>query len=162
MKPITLEAMARRVSRTADAMFSRCGELPHMLWLVDAADEMGMHMMVVPSIEEQREVMPVALRGYFAEHGVTRYASASEVWASSLPKEAGVLTVVRPSLDPQRKEFVAIIAEDETKRLGAMREIIRPPNDGRPYLGKLELVEQHLNEGRFANLLPGQAEVTSH
>jgi hypothetical protein len=48
MKPISLEAMARRLSRTADDLFSRCGELPDMLWLVDAADEMGLHMMVSP------------------------------------------------------------------------------------------------------------------
>lgn len=162
MKPITLEAMARRISSTADDMFSRCGELPHMLWLIDAADELGLHMMVIPPIEEQREVVPVAVRDYFAEHGVTRYVMASEVWASSLPKEGGVLMVVRPSLDPRRKEFVAILAEDETKRLGGMREIIRPPN-GKPYLGKLELEDNSMNRGggRFANLLPGQAEMTS-
>jgi hypothetical protein len=164
MKPISLEAMARRLSREADELFSRCGKLPDMLFYVDAADEKGLHIMVVPAIAGEMDVIAAWLRDYFVEHGVTRYASASEVWAGSLPKEGGVLTVVRPSLDPQRKEFVAILAEDQTKRLGALREIIRPPN-GKPYLGKLELADDSLNRGaraRFNNLLPGLAEVTSH
>jgi hypothetical protein len=160
---ISLEAMARRLSRMADDMFSRCGELPHMLWYLDAADEMGMHMLVVPAIEEQREVIPVALRKYFAEHGVTRFVSATECWYSSVPNEGGVppVLVVRPSLDPQRKEGVSIRAEDESKRLTGLREIIRPPN-GKPYLSKLELMEDHWNIGRLTNLLPGRAEMTHH
>jgi hypothetical protein len=168
MKPITLEAMARRLSRLADDTFEKFGELPDMLWLVDATDELGMHMMVLPTTERRMELMPAGLRDYFAEHGVTRYARASEVWYSEHPIEhrteilrQGLVT--RPSRDPRRKEAVAIFAEDKTKELCGMREIIRPPN-GKPYLGKLELVDNSINAGlgRFANLLPGQAEVTSH
>jgi hypothetical protein len=160
---ISLEAMARRLSRIADDTFEKFGELPDMLWLVDAADEMGLHIMVIPSIEEQREVMPVALRRYFAEHGVTRYVSALDCWYTEYPNEGGVpLMVKKPSLDPLRKEAVVICAEDKTRRLTAVREIVRP-TDGKPYLdGKLELVEDPLSAGRLANLLPGQAEMTSH
>ena len=168
MKPITLEAMARRLSRLADDTFEKFGELPDMLWLVDAADDEKLHMMILPPIEGEMDVIAAAVRRYFAEHAVTRYARAAEVWYSEHPIEhrTEILrrgTVTRPSRDPQRKEAVAIFAEDKTKQLGGVREIIRPPN-GKPYLGKLELEDNSINAGlgRFANLLPEQAEVTSH
>jgi hypothetical protein len=126
MKPITLAAMARRVSRMADETFEKFGELPDMLWLVDATDELGMHMMVLPTTERRMELMPAGLRDYFAEHGVTRYARASEVWYSEHPIEhrTEILrrgTVTRPSRDPQRKGSRGYFCrgQDQTTRRSA-------------------------------------------
>jgi hypothetical protein len=78
MKPITLEAMARRVSRLAEKMFDEVGELPQMLWLVDAAGDLGPHTMVVepPHGAEEKDKQAAFVREHFATHGVTRYASA--------------------------------------------------------------------------------------
>jgi hypothetical protein len=98
------------------------------------------------------------MRQHFAEHDVVRYAHVTEAWVTYHDEEThrqfmrGNITVPRPRFDPERKEVVALHAEDRSGAIAGTREIIRP-QARKPYLGRLE-TGQAGNLGRYANMLP--------
>jgi hypothetical protein len=148
---VPLDALLRRASRIAENMFDEHAEVD-MFWLVEnAAGEQQMiasPVAVPPGVSgpEYKQALAESMREFFREHGIVRYARACECW--TVKDEAYQGPVAQ---HPQRREIVFIDADDGCKYLGAMREIIRPPQ-GKPYLGKLGAIEQGEPGGRFTNL----------
>jgi hypothetical protein len=58
----------------------------------------------------------------------------------------------RPRTHPRRREIVLLAAEDHTRALAGMRDIIRSEG-GKPRMSALEINEDHQPSGRFADLL---------
>jgi hypothetical protein len=132
-----LEAMLRRMSQTAEKVFEEYGDID-VMWLVEAAGK-GQRGMVTPlhantpdEADGIKRMIHETVRRFFAEWGVTRFACAYEIWFAPLLAEC------RPSENPLRMEGVFIIAKDGRETLAAMRKIHRP-QQGKPYLGKLEI-----------------------
>ena len=130
----SLEALCCRLSKEAESMFDRDGELLGILFLVEAPGR-GQRRICAPvfSDEHKKEVFK-ALRRDFARWGVTRYAFAAESWRSENGDKKGL----RPSEDPERREIVCVGATDGRSGIAGMRDIHRPQY-GKPSLGKLEL-----------------------
>ena len=130
----SLEALCCRLSKEAESMFDRDGELLGILFLVEAPRR-GQRRICAPvfSDEHKKEVFK-ALRRDFARWGVTRYAFAAESWRSENGEKKGL----RPSEDPERREIVCVGATDGRSGIAGMRDIHRPQY-GKPSLGKLEL-----------------------
>jgi hypothetical protein len=130
----SLEALCCRLSKEAESMFDRDGELLGILFLVEAPGR-GQRRICAPvfSDEHKKEVFK-ALRRDFARWGVTRYAFAAESWRSENGEKKGR----RPSEDPERREIVCVGATDGRSGIAGMRDIHRPQY-GKPSLGKLKL-----------------------
>ena len=111
MNNVPLDALLRRISRMAEELFNEGGELP-MVWLLDTPD--GQQMIATPmdipdgiSASEAKDKLVEHMREHFKEHGVTRYAYASECWtveppsspeprrSSELPDDVGTLFSTR-------------------------------------------------------------------
>ena len=85
MTEITLDAMIRRLSRLAEQIFRKEGEVP-ALWLFDVPGK-GQQLVVSPDgistrIEASRlqDQLADTMRELLEEHGATRYAFACECW----------------------------------------------------------------------------------
>jgi hypothetical protein len=88
------------------------------------------------------------------EHGVDRAAKVGEVWVSEYPKGTSNITL-RPSLDPNRKEMVKIIARERGGAgLSSIAWIIRPAGSTPPYLAPWESVPT--NDGPLLGMTPMQ------
>jgi hypothetical protein len=89
-----LDALLRRINRLAEHMFQEDGALEtDTLWLIESPK--GQAVVVTPITAETREEAATIkdavgeyLRALFAEHGVTRYAMASEVYVATPPPRA--------------------------------------------------------------------------
>jgi hypothetical protein len=139
--------MLRRASRMAEQMFDKDGEVTSF-WLTETAAGQQ-HTIVTPMApaDEAKRMVAEKMREHFKEHDVVRYASAHEAWRKhdSWPG--------RPFEDPQRREIVALVADDGCECLLAMRDIVRPQG-GKPYLAKLSDIErQKQPRGRLMDLL---------
>jgi hypothetical protein len=128
----SLEEMLRRTSQVAEQIFDVAGRFG-LLWWVDAPGN-GQVMIAVPAwTDDAKQEVYETLRKQFAAWGVTRFVVACEAWATKKKEFSSC-----PSEDPQRRDFVGIIAKDARETLCAMREIHRPPQ-GKPYLARLEI-----------------------
>lgn len=151
---VPLDAFLRRVSRIIENRFDETGEVPPSWALVTAGGKAHLVVTPFPATSEDpcgdnaKKVGVAFMRDYFREHDVVRYAFVAEGWQGA--KSASV----RPSMDPNRTEVMALIAEDRDGAITASREIIRSTN-GKPYLGKLELDDGPHAPGysRFGNLI---------
>jgi hypothetical protein len=150
---IPLDAMLRRASRMAAQMFDEYGEVT-MFWLTDTAageqQTIVTPMAVPPGISAVEAKLKLAdkLRELFRERDVVRYASAMEAWAVEPDDHQGPI-----SENPNRREIIAVNADDGVEYIAATRDIIRPPH-GKAYLGKLSAIEKLSQPtGRLANLL---------
>jgi hypothetical protein len=153
-----LDALVRRLSQMAEELFDRTGKVD-MFWLVESprGQIMIATQMVGPPGKaiETKEVLADGMREFFAKHGVTRYAQASECWFVIGPEPGAY----RGSLasHPERREAVAVNADDGVEYLVAKRDIVRP-EQGKPYLAKLKIervdLDRHSGVGRFNNLSP--------
>jgi hypothetical protein len=167
-KRIPLDALIRRVSRMAEQMFDKQGEIDP-IWLVESAN--GEQRVIVSPITAPsglagaayKDALSEKMREIFAEHDVARYARAMECWIAPLggntdEQVAQRYAALGYSLEnhPQRREIVLLEADDASEFLQAKRAIIRPPH-GRPYLDKLgEIVRPPKVSGRFIALLPSE------
>jgi hypothetical protein len=168
---VPLEALIRRVSRTAEHVFARNGEID-LFFLGHVPDRPDV-MMVMPIVASTplemhavKNLIAAKVREKFAEHGVTSFAMAAEAWGAELgePSAVGEFTAQHAERygalghtlanAPDRVELVLIQAYDGTRFLQAQRDIIRPAS-GAPYLGKLSKIEQpEVTGGRWLDLLP--------
>ena len=144
----SLEALCCRLSKEAESMFDRDGELLGILFLVEAPGR-GQRRICAPvfSDEHKKEVFK-ALRRDFARWGVTRYAFAAESWRSENGEKKGL----RPSEDPERREIVCVGATDGRSGIAGMRDI-HHPQYGKPSLGKLKLAPETRDPGTQGPLL---------
>jgi hypothetical protein len=118
-----------------------------MFWLVDTP--LGQKYVEVSPCrkDSDKDRISAELRRFFKEQNVFRYAMAMECWVSENSDN------IAPEDDPNRQERVMITADDECKKLFALREIIRPAH-GKPYRGKLGKIDNEFKaEGRFMNML---------
>jgi hypothetical protein len=161
----SLEALLRRMSRIAEQMFDEHGEiLPSIMWLIERRDGkqeiISSGMLDVPppgpEFDRKKNQLAEAMRQFFEENDIVRYASAAECWMGA-DIAPGSWPTCRPSEDRQREEVVAFDADDGHEYLVAMRKIIRPQH-GKPYLDKLEFSDQNMPFGRFTNLLPSRTQ----
>jgi hypothetical protein len=170
---IPLAALIRRVSRMAEQMFDKQGDIDP-IWLVENASG-EQHMIVSPIYAEspleaadKKDRIAAKMREYFTEHGIVRYVRAVEGWTlegSSLgaaddTDEQRALRYAAMGYTfakhPARREVVQIHGEDDTEALWALRDIIRPAN-GKPYLGKLGPIERYEQvTSRWSGLLPSK------
>src|SRR5262245_41278258 len=102
---VPLDALLRRASRMAEQMFDKTGEVD-MLWLVDTPDD-GISVIVSPIVgrdaaegTKSKDNVADAMREFFREHRVTRYARAMEAWtaipvrsSADLPDDEGTVFV---------------------------------------------------------------------
>src|SRR5215470_7616114 len=86
MTRIPLDALIRRVSRMAEQMFDKQGDVDP-IWLVETANG-EQHAIVSPIIAPSplagaavKDRIADEMRKHFAEHDVVRYACAMEAWA---------------------------------------------------------------------------------
>jgi len=168
-KRIPLDALIRRVSRMAEQIFDKQGDIDP-IWLVETVSG-EQHMIVSPIVapsplasHDLKDRIAEKMREYFAEHDIIRYARATEAWTLNHSKE---MTPEQHALQyaamgytyvhhPDRREVVAFYAEDDTEVLIALRDIIRPAH-GKPYLGELGLIERFDSiESRWTGLLPSK------
>jgi hypothetical protein len=172
-KRAPLDALIRRVSRMAEQMFDRHGDIDP-IWLVETASG-EQHTIVSPIIAPsplaaaaEKDRIAAEMRNYFAENDVVRYACAKEAWTLADPERKQMPTTEQAALEyaamgytlanhPERREVVTIDAEDGTKFLTALRDIIRPAH-GKPYLGKLGPIERFdgIVTSRWTGLLPSK------
>jgi hypothetical protein len=171
-KRIPLDALIRRVSRMAEQMFDRQGDVDP-IWLVETASG-EQHTIVTPIIAPsplaavtEKDRTAAKMREYFAEHDIVRYAFAMEAWILAGPERKQVPTEEQAALEyaamgslahhPDRREAVIIEAEDGTEGLTALRNIVRPAH-GKAYLDKLGPIERFdgIAMGRWAGLLPSK------
>jgi hypothetical protein len=151
---VPLDAFMRRVSRIAEKIFNEAGEIEDPHWFVVKADG-EVDVIVTPVFKFESPAGSYTntvsllhdLRKSFQERGVVRCASVAEAWRGSN-------TTLRPSLDPERREVVQVIAEDrDGATILAFRDIVRPAV-GKPYLGKLELMDAPgPQSGRWTRML---------
>jgi hypothetical protein len=156
---ISLDAMLRRMSKIAEKMFCRHGEIPS-IWLLEMADgTQETHVTPHPparSVEEAKDILAEIMRNVMRERGVLRYARAMEVWMAEY-RDFDAARAQKPSCDPQRREAILLEAVDGTEHLISRREIIRPKH-GTVYLGVLGEIERPRNiEGRWLDMLPRNA-----
>ena len=172
-KCVSLAALLRRVSRLAEQMFDKRGNIDPM-WLVENAGG-EQHVVATPVIAEgalagsdKKDAIAAYLREYFAQHDVVRFAFAAESWTVSDPAIGRDVTAEQFGLryaamgytlanHPDRREIVWLEAEDSTETLTALREIIRSIHR-KPCLGALGKIERanHM-VGRWTGLLPSVA-----
>jgi hypothetical protein len=163
----SLDALLRRMSRIAEAMFNKHGEIDP-IWLLETASGEQLCLVspiVAPSglaAAEFKDVLAVKVREMFAELNVVRYARATECWLSSSldggisleeceRRYAAMGYTLENAVD--RREAVVIDADDGREYLQAKREIVRPGHR-RAYLGKLGEIERpECALGRFLDLL---------
>jgi hypothetical protein len=168
---VPLAALLRRVSRMAEQMFDKQGDVDP-LWLIENADgeQTGLITPIITSTPlaaaEEKDRIAAEVRTLFAEKGIVRYARAMEGWklvdyGKNMTKEQAAIQYAAMGYTlanhPDRRELVALDAEDGTEALTAFRDIIRPAH-GKPYLGKLGAIERMDSvEGRWLGLLPDAA-----
>jgi hypothetical protein len=141
----SLEALCRRMSKEAERIFDREGELP-LMFLIEAPGKGQAKIDADLCASEDEKVERYKnIRRDFARWGVTRYACAAESWM-------GGNEGLRPSEDPERREIVTVGATDGRECLSGIRAIHRP-QQGKPSLGKLELHAEGESSGRLFNLL---------
>ena len=144
--------MLRRMSGRAEQIFDEDHMLPPT-WLFERPNGEQILMATPielpdgdPEIVVYKQTVSDAMREFIRDNDVVRYAFASEVWIDGHD-------------DQGRKEGVYIGAEDRSRRVAGLRDIIRPQNRN-PYLGRLELAEAPATEiasvaapSRFMGLL---------
>ena len=149
---IPLEAMIRRASRMAEEMFAAQGNVD-TFWLVETASgeqrTLVTPMSPPPGCDhaQYKQTLIDHVRGFFAQHGVERYALAVEGW---IRRDRNL-----PAVDASAAagEIVVITADDGERYLGATREIIRPEH-GKAYLGPLSKIEAEEASGRMNVFAP--------
>jgi hypothetical protein len=149
---VPLEAMIRRASRMAEEMFDAQGNVD-MFWLVEHASG-ERRTLVTPIIQlpgcdldQYKQTVIDDVRKYFAQHGVERYARATEGWIRRDPN--------LPAVDASTAagEIVLVDADDGERYFNATREIIRPEH-GKAYLGPLSKIEAREAGGRMNVFAP--------
>src|SRR5262249_52792524 len=133
---IPLDALIRRVSRTAEQMFDKQGDIDP-IWLVETARG-EQHTLIVPIIADsplasadKKDQIAAKMHEYFAEHDIVRYARATECWTLGEPalgstEDQHALRYAAMGYTfanhPDRREVVQIQAEDGTEVLWAFRD----------------------------------------
>jgi hypothetical protein len=171
-KRIPLHALLRRVSRMAEQMFDKQGDIGP-IWLVETVS--GEQQIIVSPVmapsplagAAEKDRIAAKMREHFAENDAVRYAVAIEAWTLADPERKQMRTEEQAELEyaamgytlanhPNRREVVLFEAEDGTEVLTAFRDIIRPAH-GKPYLGKLGPIERFDQfTSRWAGLLPSK------
>jgi hypothetical protein len=164
---IPLDALIRRVSRMAEQMFDKQGDID-LIWLVETVSgeqQIIVSPVIAPSAlsaGDYKDKLAAKMRETFADLDVVRYAHAMECWTvdAEMTEEQFALHYAALGYTlanhPNRREVVLCEAEDGTEVLTAVRDIVRPAH-GKPYLGKLGAIERRRGlYGRWIGLLPSK------
>src|SRR5262245_59234883 len=161
-KRAPLDALIRRVSRMAEQMFDRHGDIDP-IWLVETASG-EQHTIVSPIIAPsplaaaaEKDRIAAEMRNYFAENDVVRYACAKEAWTLADPERKQMPTTEQAALEfaamgytlanhPERREVVTIDAErsTNTRRNISSASRSRSRDRARSHCGRLHSARRRL------------------
>jgi hypothetical protein len=152
------------LAQLVDYIFDRKGEVD-TVWLIESPR--GQVMTVTPLTTSEQELADF-MRVFFQKHKVTRYVHAGAYHTAADDQPIAVVTSLfdgasddLPSGPPDK---VVFSADDGFEVLAAIRDIIRPDGNGKPYLSRLEIrpLDRRDSRGVFLNLLPMPAKGQKH
>src|SRR5512143_40153 len=152
---MTLEEIFDHGKEAARYIFDMQGEV-HPMWIIETKKGDIVPVMV-PMIGDKDEIS-LAIRKGLKKLRAVRYVSMVEAWALDVGKDKKIPENIKlgapVSQHPDRREIVAINAEDKTEgAMSGMFYILRP-EIGKPRLSNFnELPRLSQQEGRFVNLL---------
>lgn len=151
---MTLEEIFDHGKEAAKHIFDMQGNL-HPMWIIENKKGEIVPMMV-PMTGDKDEISK-AIKKALKKLNTVRYVSMVEAWMLDLSKDKKLPESVRLgaplSQHPDRREIVAINAEDKDGHtMSGMFYILRP-EIGKPRLSSFREVPGSKHEGRFVNLL---------
>lgn len=151
---MTLEEIFDHGKDAAKHLFDMQGEV-HPMWIIENKKGEIIPMMV-PMIGDKDE-LSVAIKKALKKLEAVRYVSIVEAWMLDIAKEKKLPESVQLgapiSQHPDRREIVAVNAEDKAGgSMSGMFYILRP-EIGKPRLSNFKEIPDTKQEGRFVNLL---------
>lgn len=151
---MTLESIFDHGKETAKYIFDMQGDIKPM-WIVETKDGDRVPMMV--EITSNKDEVAEAVKKALKKLKAVRYVSILEAWAIETKDQKipeSLLLGAPVSQHPDRREIVAIFAQDKVEGcMSGMFYILRP-EIGKPRLsGFKEYPKSDKHEGRFVNLL---------
>lgn len=138
-------------AETAKHLFERLGHLNPM-WV--GVNKKGSHVPLVLADMSDKDRVAEEVRRFLRKEGVTRYVSMLECWMYE-GKEVPQEVIEGRSLEhnPDRREAIQIIAEDnEGNVISGFFYILRPEH-GKPKLSPIRVLPENTEtEGRFARM----------
>lgn len=153
---MTLEEIFDHGKEAAKHLFDMQGEI-HPMWIVETKNNEIVPIMV-PMIDGHKDEVSLAIKKALKKLKAVRYVSMVEAWMLDIAKDKKVPESIRKggsvSSHPDRREIVAINAEDKTEgSMSGMFYILRP-EIGKPRLSNFkENPRSTQEEGRFVGLL---------
>ena len=146
--PATEEELLALLSQFAETSFEEQGQVPP---LFHAITEDGEHLLYMTPWEDgkAKAKMLKMVRAEFARKHVVRYGYVSEVWLAGYDAPPRVL----PSERPDRKEAVVVAIVAPPRVTLARRDIVRPWDGTKAYLGPLVFHEMEHATGATLGLL---------
>lgn len=138
-------------AETAIHLFNKQGYLEPM-WI--GVNRRGSHVpLLVTNMSDKNNVSKI-IRDFLKKQGITRYVSMVECWTyegKEIPQE--ILNGKSLEHNPDRREAIAIIAEDNEGNTISGRFYILRPEHGKPKLSPLKVdAKQTTTEGRFVRM----------
>ena len=151
--PDKLDALARQAKDYALHMMRTAGSIPPTV-IADTADG---YVFCVPGAftdDAAKDRFADVARLLAVAHNASALVLIAEAWAS-LPDASGHLdTDTPPSQSPSRREIVALMLEDDTRRGSMLIPIVRGWNDTFVGFGDTAPVAYGQTEGRFSGMMP--------
>jgi hypothetical protein len=154
---MTLDQIFDHGAAAAQELFDQQGAVQPM-WIAQTKDG-GILPIIISNMErESKDAVIDELKRMFREHDVVRYVSILEAWALSIKTKDALPDSVRLgapiSQHPDRREIIALVAEDKSEGVLSGHFFILRPEHGKPKLSKLERMPKNSpQEGRFSGLL---------
>jgi len=152
---MTLEEIFEHGQQAAQVLFAAQGEV-HPMWLAQTTTGEILPIIAPMHEREDKDSLVDGIRAIFKQKDVIRYVSLLEAWMLEMknqPLPASVRLGAPISQHPERREIIAIAAEDKTDMLTGMFYILRPEH-GKAQLSPFKRMEKSTrHEGRFVGLL---------
>lgn len=148
-----LDALARQAKDYALHMMRTAGSIPPTV-IADTAEGYVFCMPGPFTDDAAKDRFAEVARLLAVAHEADALVLIAEAWAS-LPDARGNLdTETPPSQSPNRREIVALMLEDETRRGSMLIPILRGWNDAFVGFGDTAPVAYAQAEGRFSGMMP--------
>src|SRR5262245_24092779 len=157
MPHMTLDEIFQHGVETAQTLFAAQGEV-HPMWIAQTSSGEVLPLIAPIGDRDSKDAVVGMIKAIFKQHEVVRYVSLLEAWTLELKRDRDLPLSVRLgapiSQHPERREIVALAAEDKTEgMLTGMFYILRPEH-GKATLSPLKRMEKSTrHEGRFVGLL---------
>lgn len=138
-------------AETARHLFERLGSLEPM-WI--GVNDKGSHLPLIISNMSDKDAVAKAVRAFLRKNGITRYVCMLECWTyegKEVPQE--ILDGKSLEHNPDRREAVSIVAEDNEGNAMSGHFYILRPEHGKPKLSPIKILSEDATfEGRFAGM----------